>query len=107
MSNQMNLIFEPADLEFASPATVSRCGMIYMEPQLLGWQPLMTSYVAKLEKILLPEQIEILVECTEWLVPPCLEHIKYNCRTFVKTSDIHLFYVSALCNVAITTLLCQ
>ncbi|XP_044191900.1 dynein axonemal heavy chain 3 isoform X1 [Thunnus albacares] len=92
MSAKMSLIFEPADLEQASPATVSRCGMIYMEPQQLGWSPLRDSYMNTLPESLSTEHRELIMDLFDWLVQPCLDFIDTECRFVVQTSPIHLAY---------------
>lgn len=91
MSNCQNLIFEPADLLVASPATVSRCGMIYLEPSRLGWRPFLDSWLNKLpEPLMKPDITGQLRDMFEWVVDPALFFIKRKCKEFVGTQDIHL-----------------
>jgi len=44
MLQNMKILFEPEDLRNASPATVSRAGIIYVSSNDLGWQPLIAKY---------------------------------------------------------------
>uniref|UniRef100_A0A8B9Q220 Dynein axonemal heavy chain 12 n=1 Tax=Apteryx owenii TaxID=8824 RepID=A0A8B9Q220_APTOW len=81
MSLQMSLIFETMDLSQASPATVSRCGMIYLEPSQLGWTPLVTSWLNKLpEPLNLKEYQDLLQELFNWLIPPTLRLLQKQCK---------------------------
>lgn len=94
MTDKMNLIFEPADLDQASPATVSRCGMIYLEPKMLGWLPVLKSYGNILSTKIFPEQFELIFELINWIVPPVFEFIFQKAKLFTDSSELHLFYVS-------------
>ncbi|KAH6590256.1 hypothetical protein BASA50_009516 [Batrachochytrium salamandrivorans] len=45
LPEQVSLLFEVENLVAASPATVSRCGIIYMDYKDLGWKPYVESWV--------------------------------------------------------------
>lgn len=89
MSNSMNMIFEVQDLAVASPATVSRCGMVYVEPEQLGWRPLRDSWINTLPGCL-QEHSQRLFKLFEWLLDPCIAFVRKNCYESVPTSDINL-----------------
>ncbi|XP_028906396.1 dynein heavy chain 12, axonemal isoform X2 [Ornithorhynchus anatinus] len=88
MSSHMSLIFETMDLSQASPATVSRCGMIYLEPLQLGWTPLITSWLNSLKAPLCQnDHKNLLQNLFDWLIPPALRFRQKNCKELVATSN--------------------
>ncbi|XP_052023863.1 dynein axonemal heavy chain 10 [Apodemus sylvaticus] len=43
------LLFEVGDLQYASPATVSRCGMVYVDPKNLKYQPYWKKWLQQIQ----------------------------------------------------------
>lgn len=89
MSNVMSMIFEAMDLLHASPATVSRCGMIYIEPRVLGWQPFVQSWMNALNPEWKDHCAENIDQLFQWLIDPCLEFIRKTCRLTITAGLIH------------------
>ena len=44
LTKWMTMMFEVEDLQHASPATVSRCGMVFLEARNLNWNSIIISY---------------------------------------------------------------
>ncbi|KAJ3406762.1 Dynein heavy chain 7, axonemal [Chytriomyces hyalinus] len=89
LSNTMSLVFEVMDLAVASPATVSRCGMVYLEPERMGWRPIVKSWTESLD-FMTPDNIQLVLQLFDVLVPPCLQFVKRDCKEISPTSDIGL-----------------
>ncbi|XP_034961986.1 dynein axonemal heavy chain 1 isoform X2 [Zootoca vivipara] len=54
LTEAMTMMFEVQDLAVASPATVSRCGMVYLEPSILGLQPFTECWLKRIPDIMKP-----------------------------------------------------
>lgn len=74
MSKNMTMMFEPMDLYWASPATVSRCGMVYMQPLEMGWKPLFFSWMNNLPEFLIGSD-----EKTQGLYQPAIRELVDVC----------------------------
>ena len=67
MSDPMTMFFEAEDLEQASPATVSRVGMIFCETRNIGWTAVRNIWLNTLsEHVNTPATKELIVDLFDW-----------------------------------------
>uniref|UniRef100_A0A8I3PUB4 Dynein axonemal heavy chain 2 n=1 Tax=Canis lupus familiaris TaxID=9615 RepID=A0A8I3PUB4_CANLF len=79
MPEQVSLVFEVENLAMASPATVSRCGMVYTDYTDLGWKPYVQSWLDKRPKT----EVEPLQRMFEKFINKMLAFKKDNCTELV------------------------
>ena len=92
MSGLMNMIFEVQDLAVASPATVSRCGMVYVQESLLGWKPPVQSWIKTLPPGITDVHKEQIMALFEWLLPPCLRVVTKECSMPLPMQETNLAF---------------
>jgi dynein heavy chain len=76
MPAQVSLLFEVEDLAVASPATVSRCGMVYHDTADLGWHPYVASWLAQARFSAYQEKLQALFDK---YVERLLEFVRHKC----------------------------
>lgn len=92
MSSTMTMLFEVEDLAVASPATVSRCGMVYLDPSSLDERVLLQSWLDTLPELFQP-MTEDFKRIFNALVPGeegILNHIRRNWTEVVSTVNASL-----------------
>ncbi|KAL8275069.1 hypothetical protein Esti_000948 [Eimeria stiedai] len=91
LTPRVAMMFEVEDLSVASPATVSRCGMVYMEPEVLGFRPLVHSWLKTLPSTIEGHhkaQIDDL--CSEFF-PGGISILRKQCKEVVTTVNSNLY----------------
>ncbi|XP_044939244.1 dynein axonemal heavy chain 2 isoform X9 [Mustela putorius furo] len=83
MPEQVSLLFEVENLAVASPATVSRCGMVYTDYTDLGWKPYVQSWLEKRPKA----EIEPLQRMFEKFISKMLAFKKDYCAELVAVPE--------------------
>ncbi|KAJ3090810.1 hypothetical protein HK102_002597 [Quaeritorhiza haematococci] len=90
----MRLIFEIADLKYATPATVSRAGILYLNTTDLGWNPYVQSWLEKREDQAEKSSLSVLFDR---YVNPCLEALRSGRFKIANVEEFSM--VCTLCNI--------
>lgn len=100
LQDHCKLLFEVYDLQYASPATISRCGMVYVDTSSIGVDPYIWRWCNSRQE----EEAEVLRSLFTKYTRPCLDYVltgydgetfQAALRTCIPRTELNL--VSQLC----------
>lgn len=96
MTDYMTIMFETDDLSQASPATVSRCGMVYLDPKALGYECYLVNYIKKFPDSLQNKESNNFIERISFIYNETISDLLFNmrrkCKQIVLTSECNYIY---------------
>ncbi|XP_039708452.1 dynein axonemal heavy chain 6 [Pteropus medius] len=95
LTPQVHMLFEVQDLKVASPATVSRCGMVFVDPEELKWMPYVKTWMERIKRKLNKETEEYILNLFQRYVDDGLHFINKKCSQAIPQVDISK--VTTLC----------
>ncbi|KAI2655454.1 Dynein axonemal heavy chain 11 [Labeo rohita] len=94
LTPSMRLLFEISHLKHATPATVSRAGILHINPQELSWNLYVTSWIDRRERQTERAHLTIL---TDKYVPRCIEKMRSSFKTIIPITENSM--VQTLCSL--------
>jgi dynein heavy chain len=88
----MRLMFEIGHLKAATPATVSRAGILFTNPSDLGWNPYVQSWIDGRE--IRSERANLLILFDRY-IPTCLETLRSRFKKITPVTDTSM--IQTLC----------
>ena len=86
----VTMMFEVNDLAVASPATVSRCGMVYLESVYLGWRPIAQSWAEHVMEQRFEGCGLAIMELLDRVSDKTLVFLRKECREHIVSLDTQL-----------------
>lgn len=91
MSKYMTMVFETENLAKASPATVSRCGMIYLNGDMVGLRNFFQSWLVKQYDTLFDSEIkDHFVDLFDVIYKPAIKYMEAGKRHYQHLSEMSL-----------------
>ncbi|XP_018593809.2 dynein heavy chain 6, axonemal [Scleropages formosus] len=95
LTPSIHMVFEVQDLAVASPATVSRCGMVYIDSDQLKWMPYVQTWITGLPEKVTDSMKGYLLDLFEQYVEKGLQFASKRC--FQPMAQVDISKVTTLC----------